>query len=89
MVPELFAAHPRESSLVNSQQVLPGAKVAFEAQALRNLVGGDDVAFDHLVSLIQSLRDQPILLPGFETLRRTSIIGTIIIFGLMFTTFPS
>jgi hypothetical protein len=74
---------------VNPQQVLPGAEVALEPQALRDLEAGDYVAFDHLVSLIQSLRDQPILLPGFETLRRTSIIGTIIICGLMFTTFPS
>jgi len=43
------------ASLVNSQQVLPGAKVTVESQALRDLVASDYLALDGLIALIRSL----------------------------------
>ena len=42
---------------MNTQQVLPSAEIAVEAQALRDLVGGDDFALDRLVALVRSLAD--------------------------------
>jgi hypothetical protein len=49
-------------SLVNPQQMLPGAKVTFESQALRDLEACDDLAFDFLVALVRALAYKPILL---------------------------
>jgi ribosomal protein L20 len=50
------------SSLVNPQQVLPRAEVSIESQALRDLVAGDNLAFDCLVTLVWPLADKAILL---------------------------
>jgi len=43
------------------QQVFPRSIIAVEAQALRNLIAGEDLALDGLVALVRSLADAPIL----------------------------
>jgi hypothetical protein len=47
---------------VNPQQVLPGAEVSLEADALRDLVACDYLALDWLVSLVRSFANDPVLL---------------------------
>jgi hypothetical protein len=49
--------------------VFPGTKVAIESEALGDLIAGDNLAFDCLVSLVWTLADEPILLSSLVKMR--------------------
>ena len=49
--------------------MLPSAKVAVEAQALRDLVAWDDLSLDSLVALVRSLAGAPVLSAGLIKVR--------------------
>ena len=51
---------------MNSQQVLPRAKVTVESQALRDLVACDYLALDRLVALVCALADASTLLSRLD-----------------------
>jgi hypothetical protein len=54
---------------VNPQQVLPGAIVSLEAEALRDLERGDDATFDLLAALACPVASVPVLSAGLVEVR--------------------
>jgi ketosteroid isomerase-like protein len=59
---------------VNPQPVFPGAKVAVESEALRDLVARDDFALDSLVALVRTLADSSVLLSRLVDVRNEPVV---------------
>ena len=58
---------------MNPRQVLPGAEVSHEAQALGYLETCDDLTFDCLIPLVWPLADKTILLTSLVEVRNEPV----------------
>jgi hypothetical protein len=58
-----------KTAIENPQQVVPGAEVSLEAQALRDLETCNNFPLDRLVTLVWSLADKTILVPRLIKVR--------------------